>query len=204
MILNSKRIPFFIISIFLILALNACSSMQTYSSFQDVQTIVKNQSYQVRVRTGNEVMDKITYEFAYLEFGKYLPIAEKGSFTGTVDIIFSSSSESAFIGSSAGYATTTGYVNGWYTGTGYIGATGSATTVGGSISSGGTFTWQNSTMIVILKDNDGKRLWSADYKYKGGWEMSGWSVNTPQEAARLCVQRVAEKLKQDLQGNNNR
>jgi hypothetical protein len=202
---NSKRVCFFLFPVILFLALNACSSMQTYSSFQDAQTIVKNQSYQVRVRTGNEVMDKLIYEFAYLEFGKYLPIAEQGSFTGTVDIIFASSSESAFVGSSAGYATTIGYVNGWYTGTGYVGATGTASTVSSGISSGGTFTWQNSTMLVILKDSEGRRLWSADYKYKGGWEMSGWSVNTPQEAARLCVQRVAEKLKQDLtSGNNNR
>jgi hypothetical protein len=194
---KSKRYPFFLI-IVLLLFLNACSSIQTYPNFQDAQMIVKNQSYQVRVRTGNEVMDKLVYEFAYLEFGKYLPIAEQGSFTGTVDIIFSSSSESSFIGSRAAYATTIGYVNGWYTGTGYVGVTGSASTVSGDISSGGTFTWQNSTMLVILKDSVGKRLWSADYKYKGGWEMSGWSVNTAQEAARLCVHRVAEKLKQDI------
>lgn len=196
--INSKKYAFFLFPVLLLLVLNACSSMQTYSNFQDAQIIVKNQSYQVRVRTGNEVMDKLVYEFAYLEFSKYLPIAEQGSFTGTVDIIFSSSSESAFIGSSAGYATTTGYVNGWYTGSGYIGATGSASTVSSGISSGGTFTWQNSTMLVILKDSSGKRLWSADYKYKGGWEMSGFSVNTPQEAARLCIERVAEKLNQDM------
>ena len=82
-------------------------------------------------------MDKLVYEFAYLEFGKYLPIAERGSFTGTVDIIFSSSSESAFLGSSAVYATTTGYVNGWYTGTGYVGVTGNASTVSSGISAGG-------------------------------------------------------------------
>lgn len=196
--INSKKYIFFLFPVLLLLVLNACSSMQTYSNFRDALMIVKNQSYQVRVRTGNEVMDKLVYEFAYLELGKYLPIAEQGSFTGTLDIIFSSSSESAFIGSSAGYATTTGYVNGWYTGSGYIGATGSASTVSSGISSGGTFTWQNSTMLVILKDSSGKRLWSADYKYKGGWEMSGWSVNTPQEAARLCIERVAEKLKQDI------
>ena len=193
-----KRYLSLIFLVFVTFILDACSSMQTYSNFQDTQMIVKNQSYQVRVRTGNEVMDRIVYEFAYLEFGKYLPIAEKGSFTGTVDITFSSSSESAFIGSSVAYATTTGYVDGWYTGTGYVGVTGNASTVSSGVSGGGTLTWQNSTMIVILKDGDSKRLWSADYKYKGGWEMSGWSVNTPQEAARLCVQRVAEKLGQDL------
>jgi len=195
---KAKRYSSFLFSIFLLLILNACSSMQIYSNFQDTQMIVKDQSYQVRVRTGNEIMDKLVYEFAYLEFSKYLPIAEHGAFTGTVDIIFSSSSESAFIGTSAGYATTTGYVDGWYTGSGYIGTTGSASTVSSGISSGGTFTWQNSTMLVILKDSNGKRLWSADYKYKGGWEMSGWSVNTPQEAARLCIERVAERLNQDL------
>lgn len=55
-------------------------------------------------------------------------------------------------------------------------------------------------MLLTIKDHDGNRLWSADYSYKGGWEMSGWSVNTPDEAARLCLRRIHEKLKTELGG----
>lgn len=181
----------------LLLVVFACSSMQTYSNVEDAKTILKDRTYQIRVRTGHETMDKLVYEFAYLEFSKYLSIVENGQHTSTIDIIFSSYSEGAYVGSTSGYATATGYASGWYTGSGYS-ATGSASTVGSGVSSGGTITWQNSTMFVILKDMNGKRLWSADYKYKGGWEMSGWTVNTPQEAARLCIERVAERLNQDL------
>lgn len=53
-------------------------------------------------------------------------------------------------------------------------------------------------MIVVLKHGDGGRLWSADYSYKGGWELSGWVVNTPAEAARLVAKRLKDKFLTDL------
>jgi len=53
-------------------------------------------------------------------------------------------------------------------------------------------------MLIVLKKNDGERIWTADYKYKGGWEFSGWSVNTPDEAARLVIKRLKNKLTKDF------
>lgn len=49
-------------------------------------------------------------------------------------------------------------------------------------------------MLIVVKKGDGERIWTADYKYKGGWEMSGWVVNTPDEAARLVIKRLKKKF----------
>jgi hypothetical protein len=56
-------------------------------------------------------------------------------------------------------------------------------------------------MIVVLKKNDGTRIWTGDYNYRGGWELSGWVVNTPDEAARLVIRRLKKKLKSDFGGS---
>jgi hypothetical protein len=65
------------------------------------------------------------------------------------------------------------------------------------VSTGGEFVWQNSTLLVVVRDKNGRRLYTADYDYKGGWELSGWVVNTPEEAARLCIERVREQMLKD-------
>jgi len=150
------------------------------------------------VRTGDGVMDKLVYEMAYQQFGGVLPLCEKEPYTGSVEITFSSSGQSAFVGTSTTTGSASAYGLCWYTGHGYIGGaayvTGNATTV----TTGSTFQWQNSTMIIVIKKADGERIWSADYSYKGGWEMSGWVVNTPEEAARLVTKRLKEKFLQDF------
>ncbi|MBU2495489.1 MAG: hypothetical protein KJ935_03180 [Candidatus Omnitrophica bacterium] len=186
-----------LISAFVVI-LAGCSTMQTYYTPEVVQEVKSIQNYQIMVQTGNESMDKLVYEFAYQELANILPIEKKGQPMGSIEITFASSSDSSFVGSTAAFTTTTGYGNGWYTGSGYTGANVTTSSTGTGITSGGTFTWQNSTMIVVIKNIEGKRLWSADYGYKGGWEMSGWSVNTPQEAARLCIKRIVQKMKKDF------
>ena len=175
--------------------------MKTTRIAENISTVTDNQSYQLLVRSGNPTMDKLIYEFAFLEFSQLVPIVESGSYTGTLEIIFASTAESAFMGSTTGFATYSGYGNSWYTGSGYLGLSGSATTVGSGVTSGGTLTWQNSTMFAVLKDSDGKRRWTADYKYKGGWEMSSFVVNTADEAARLCIKRLAKRFSEDFQLN---
>lgn len=182
----------------LICVVCSCSTMQTQTGIEGVSTLTENQPYQLRVRSGNSTMDKIIYEFALFEFGKYLPISEGDSYIGTIEIIFASTSESSFVGSTSAFTTGYGYGNAWYTGSGYIGLSGTTSTFGSSITSGSTFTWQNSTMLIAIKSSQERRLWMADYKYKGGWEMSGFSVNTADEAARLCIKRIVAKLTRDF------
>jgi hypothetical protein len=154
--------------------------------------------YQLRVRTGNQLMDQIVFEQARLHLGKVIEIAEQASGdSGAIEVTFTSSSQSAFVGTSTAFANTAGYVDGWYTGNA-ASFSGSASTVATRVTTGSTFTWQNSTMFVTLKNPEGKRLRTTQYNYKGGWEFSGWVVNTPDEASNLCLKRIAQRLSKDL------
>jgi hypothetical protein len=118
-----------------------------------------------------------------------------------MEITFASSDQSWFAGSSSSMGSDTAYGSGWYNVTGYVGGTAALSGSSTTISSGGTFTWQNSTMLIVLKKSDGERIWTVDYNYKGGWEISGWVVNTPDEAARLVLKRLKEKFNKDFQKN---
>ena len=56
-------------------------------------------------------------------------------------------------------------------------------------------TWQNSTMLMVIKDSKGKRLWTGEYNYKGGVEMSGFSVlpcefHTPILTSGIYLERL--------------
>lgn len=147
------------------------------------------------VRTGNPVMDQLVYEMAFQQFGDALPLREAEPYTGTMEITFVSSDQSAYMGSSTSIGATNVLSSGWYTGKGHLRGVGVRT----SVSSGTTLIWQNSTMMIVLKKATGERLWSADYNYKGGWEMSGFVVNTPDEAARLVLSRLKENFLSDFE-----
>lgn len=167
---------------------------------------VNNGKYSVLVRSGHPGMDKIIYEIAVMELGQFLEISEREDQidqNGRVEITFASSSQSAYLASGTTVSSATASATGWYYGNGYWGGTGYAQSTTTSLASGGTFTWQNSTMLMTVKDKSGARLWTADYNYKGGWEMSGWSVNTADEAARLCIKRLKKRLQNDLFKGNN-
>ena len=64
--------------------------------------------------------------------------------------------------------------------------------------SGTMLSWQNSTMLITLKDANGTRLWTADYEYKGGSDISGFWVNTAEGAAKVCVKRLKSRMQKDL------
>jgi hypothetical protein len=142
-------------------------------------------------------MDRLVYEMVFQKFSDVLHRREKESYTATLEVTFVSSGQSAFVASSNTVGSATAQGSGWYMGSGYVGqatATGSSST----LSSGGVFEWQSSTMIMVLKRADGERLWSADYGYKGGWEFSGWAVNTPEEAAGLVTKRLRDRFSADF------
>lgn len=187
-----------IILIGLAVCIAGCSSVQTQRKNVPLASIQASERFQLMVRTGNAVMDKLVYEMAFQQFGSVLPLREREPYTGVMEITFASADQSWFVGTSSTVGNATASGSGWYSGNGYVG--GIATVAGSSatVSSGGAFTWQNSTMMIILKNSDGERLWTADYNYKGGWELSGWVVNTPEEAARLVIKRLKAKLESDF------
>jgi len=188
----------FIIPFCAVLFFSACSTVETFKPATSLSSIRDAQRYRLLVRTGNGVLDKLVYEFAYAQFDDVLPLREKEpSYTGTMEITFASSSQSAFLGSSVATGVGSSSSSGWYSAGGYVGGA-TATGTAAAVTTGTTFVWQNSMMIIVLKSADGARLWTADYNYKGGWELSGFVVNTPEEAARLVVKRLKDKFKADF------
>ncbi len=172
----------------LALALAGCSTVETSGGGATVATVLPSERIQLKVRTGDDQMDALVYELAYEQFGKVMPLREKPPYTSELEITFASSTQSGFLGSTSTFGGGRGASSGWYTG---------GRSVSASLSSGAFLQWQNSTMLAVLKHDDGERLWSADYSYKGGWEMSGWVVNTPEEAARLITKRLAARFVAD-------
>jgi hypothetical protein len=171
------------------LCLSACSTVETSGGGLQLASALSSEKVQLKVRTGDPRMDAIVYEMAYEQFSKVMPLREQGPYTAALEVTFASTGQSAFLGSSTTAVNGSAATSGWYTG-------GSA--VATTVSSGTFLEWQNSTMLAVLRHNDGERLWSADYSYKGGWEMSGWVVNTPEEAARLVSKRLATRFSQDV------
>lgn len=171
-----------------LLALAGCSTVETAGGGSVVTTALPTERIQLKVRTGDDQMDALVYELAYQQFSTVMPLREAPPYTSELEITFTSTGQSGFIGSSttsvSGHSTT----DGWYTG---------GRAVSTTLSSGTFLTWQNSTMLAVLKHVDGERMWSADYSYKGGWEMSGFVVNTPEEAARLIVKRLKVRFASD-------
>ena len=166
----------------------ACSSVTQSPVNAAAGPIRKDQSYILAIQSGNPTFDRLLYEHTYREFSKSLPIVESGAYTGVIEVSFLSSGQGYTMQSTSSYSTAA--AQGWYSGyTGYGYAVASGSTTG--ITTGSVFQWQNSTMMVVVK-NHGSRIWSADYQYKGGMELSGFYVNTPDEAARLCAQRLGQ------------
>jgi hypothetical protein len=175
-----------------------CSSVETQKKNVPLAAIQASERFQLMVRTGNAVMDKLVYEMVFAQFGSVLPLREKEPYTGVMEVTFASADQSWFLGTSGSVGNATASGSGWYSRNGYVGGTATVTGSSTTVSSGGAFTWQNSTMMMILKNSDGERLWTADYNYKGGWELSGWVVNTPEEAARLVIKRLKAKFQNDF------
>ena len=55
-------------------------------------------------------------------------------------------------------------------------------------------TWRDGTGFIQIKDEKGKLVWAGEYNYKGCMEMSGFSVRTDIEAAKLTIQRIYKEF----------
>jgi hypothetical protein len=58
-------------------------------------------------------------------------------------------------------------------------------------------TWRDGTGLVEITSQAGDTLWMAEYNYKGGFEMSGFSVRTNSEAAKITVERLYAQFIRD-------
>ena len=163
------------------LCIAGCSTVETAGPGLPTSTAALDARIQLKVRTGDPDLDAVLYDAAFLPFSTVMPLRETGPFTGTLEITFTSVSQSGFGGAPA--SNTRAKSAGWYSGRSRVGLRGSR----------GLFTFQDSVMEAVLKGADGERLWAADYAYHGGWELSGFTTSTPAQAARLVARRLAAR-----------
>jgi len=187
-----------LIAFVIILNFGNCSTMSVNKQAANLSSITVNKTYQVRVRSGNLAMDKLIYEFASAELGKYLRMDNSEPFNSFIDIEFLSKSKKGFSGITAGYVNNVFYGNSWYTGNETPGLSNVYRSTGTEITPGESFTWQNSTMVVTIQDMESKILWKAHYNYKGGSEFAWLYVNTADEAARISLDRIIKQFEKDF------
>jgi hypothetical protein len=187
-----------LIALVVIFNFNNCSTMSVNKQAANLSSITADRTYQVRVRSGNLAMDKIIYESASAEFGRYLQINSRNTFNSHIDIIFSSTSKKGFSGPSAGYTTNVLYGDKWYTGDDNSSLKSYNPMAGTEIIPGGLWTSQSSAMMVTIKDIEGKILWNAQYNYKGAYDASRLNVKTSDEAARLSIDRIIKQFEMDF------
>ncbi|MBI5098246.1 MAG: hypothetical protein HZB30_03275 [Nitrospirae bacterium] len=187
-----------LIALVIIFNFNNCSTMSVNKQAANLSSITVDRTYQVRVRSGNLTMDKIIYDSASAEFGKYLQIYKKDTFNSLIEIVFTSTSKKGFTGSIAGYTTNVLYGDTWYTGDDNLSLKSYNPMAGTEIIPGGIWTSQSSTMMVTIKDIKGEILWNAQYNYKGAYEASGLYVKTSDEAARISIDRIIKQFEKDF------
>ena len=177
--------------IIIVLLLIGCSSTNTKMASHNIQEIT-NEKYSILVKTGNPGMDKVLYKTAYTQLNGELDINENPELideTGKVEITFATSSDSRKTESAVNTTAT-----GWFSGYGYWGGSGYASDTSTSLSSGTSLTWPDTAMLMVLRNKQGKQLWTADYKYKGGCEMRRSCLITTLEIAKLSVEKLKKKL----------
>ncbi len=138
---------------------------------------------QLRVRAGGDDLDAAVYDAVFPPFAEVLPLKRAGPFTHTLDVTFSTTGHD-WLGAHGGARA--GADEHWYIGDrpGHP-----------AEAKGGFVKWQTSHMRAVLSPMGEAPAWSADYDYDGGIELSGWTVKTPAQAARLIARRLAARYR---------
>jgi hypothetical protein len=181
------------IMVALMILAGGCSTLKTSKYTESASSLLNNQPYQIRVRSGHFIMDRTIYETAAPEFNKYIAISDKGSYRGVIEIIYTGISDSSFLDAASNFTTGSVLANSWYTGTGYIGLSGGGTSQDTDSSAPPTAIPEDNTMRITIKSSQKRQLWTADYKNK-----SLSSSSRKQKALKRAMKKVLEQLQQDF------
>jgi hypothetical protein len=194
-VLMNRMIRLIPIIVTLMALVGGCSTLRTNKNTESVSTLLNNQPYQIRVRSGHSIMDRIIYETAAPEFSRHIAISDKGSYRGIIEIIYAGLSDSSFLDATSDFATGSVLGNAWYTGTGYIGLSGSGTArdTGSGSTAARTAMPEDNTMRITIKSSQEEQLWTADYKHK-----SVYSSNNEQKALKRAMKKIVEQLQNDF------
>jgi hypothetical protein len=157
-----------------------CGAVKTAPG-ADLRAAVQNGSYTLSVKSDSAGLDALLYPMAVEELAPLLPIGTEAPVSGEVQVLFSTTQtlSDPSVGFGVGSA---------------VGTWGSAASSSESVASGGPRAYLDGSLLVVVRDSGGRQLWFADCKHKGRFSLAA----TPQDVARMCLQRVARKLGDDL------
>lgn len=181
---------------FIIIMAGACSTMRTEKGADSFAALADNQPYQLRVRSGHSIMDRIIYETASRQFGKYLSLSRTDSYQGTIEIIFAGTANKSFLDSTTDFATSSVTGNAWYIGSEYIGLSGSDSAEGAGSSFENIDLPEKTTMLVNIKGPQGEGLWTGNYQYKGA-ELADLG-KTEEKIAKTGIKKIMNQLRKDF------
>jgi hypothetical protein len=170
--------------------LGACSKMNV-EPLSDVQGLLEDQGYQLKVGSDRPELAPAIYQMAFESFSKYLPLKREGPYTGTVEVLFASTLPNSPVWATVGGG------SGWYSGGVAVGGE-NIPTSGASPAAGGPRNYLDGTMVVEVKDLDGKRIWALDYRYRGRWALSSLRLRSPEDVARYCVERLTGSMRKTV------
>ena len=98
-----------LITLLITLNLAAYANAESRTKKRSLKDIKSGQNYKVRLRTGNLELDKRVYSAALDSLSEYLPISNEVSYTGFIEVIFSSTLGQGILGSKPAYSTTVEY-----------------------------------------------------------------------------------------------
>ena len=151
----------------------------------DLRSAVQDGSYTLSVRSDSPGLDALLYPMAVAELAPLLPIGTSAPVGGNVQVLFSTAQTLS--------DPSVGFGVGSAVGTWGSGASAGASS-GAGVASGGPRAYLDGSLLVVVKDSAGRQLWFADCKHKGRFSLAA----TPEDIARICLQRVARKLGADL------
>jgi len=185
------------IIVLFIIVLGACSTTRTEKGVDSFVALADNQPYQLRVRSGHSIMDRIIYESASREYGKYLSLSRTDSYRGTIEIIFAGTPDKSFLDSTTDFATSSVTGNAWYIGSEYIGLSGSDSAEGAGRSFENIDLPEKTTMLVNIKGSNAETLWTGNYQYKAGSELADLGA-TEEKIAKTGIKKIMGQLRKDF------
>lgn len=143
-------------------------------------------------------MDRLLYKIVSEQFRSIPSRGEQGPTPEYLYVSLASTGKSRFMGA-VGIDKISRYA--WYFGFNGFGGSGASAGNGNQLSSPGSFTRESCTMVMVLKNGNGRQLWAGRYNYKGGRTMSGRVVTTAAQVVRLLVTHLEQKYKAEF-GNS--
>lgn len=161
-----------------LILLAACGAVKTGSG-SDLHALASGGSYTLTVRSDDPLLpDAALHEMAVKELAPLLPIGAAAPVAGEVQVRFSTERVLSDPGS----------------GSGVSGAVNTMGGVGGGATTPAPRAYLNGRLLVAVKDGSGARLWHADCAHDGRFSLAA----TPEEVARLCFKRLADRLQKEM------